>query len=119
MKTTAIIKIMIVLCMTSLKFSASKPSGTYTSNPCQPTGNIVSIANTYGCFSFSVNNPSSDPNGFYTWDFGDGTNITAGNYLYHCYSSCTVTTIYTVTLYYNNAAILCGIAPMQQSYTLA
>ena len=97
---------------------APGPLTTYTFvNPCQPFAIITAIPNTYGCYSFSATNGGApDPNGFYTWDFGDGTNAT-GDYVYHCYSPGIGTLNFTVTVAYNSAA-LCGPMPTQSLYTM-
>lgn len=97
--------------------AANSPAGTYTFvSPCLPFATYTPVPNTYGCYSFTATNAgAADPNGYYSWDFGDGT-VATGSLLLHCYNPVTVTTVYTVTLWYNSAA-MCGPQPMHSIYT--
>jgi hypothetical protein len=99
--------------------AATAPATTYTFvNPCQPFAAIAPIPNTYGCFSYTATNAGAvDPNGYFSWNFGDGATAT-GTQLYHCYPPSTVTVIYTVTVYYNSSTN-CGSFVNYQTYTLA
>lgn len=118
MKTTRLFALVagFLLSMTTVK--AIRPVSTATFvNPCQPFGIITAIPNTYGCFSYSATNAgSSDPNAYYSWNFGDGTTVN-GTFVYHCYNTVTVATVYSVTVSYISPA-LCGPLPTQTTYTL-
>jgi hypothetical protein len=103
----------------TIRLGATLPVGTCTFvSPCMPFASFSIIANTYACYSFTATNAgASEPNDYYTWNFGDG-NTATGIQVLHCYSPVTVTTIYTITVTYVGP-VLCGPLPLTSSYTLA
>jgi hypothetical protein len=112
-----ILSLAILLLAIRLTAVSSSHTCTFVS-PCMPFATFNAVANTYGCYSFTATNAgASEPNDYYSWDFGDGATVT-GIQVLHCYSPVTVTTVYTVTVAYVGPA-LCGPLPMTTSYTLA
>lgn len=118
MKSKKILALAASLFILSSGFLSAKSVSTYTFvNPCQPFGLSSPVPNTYGCFSFTATNAgTSDPAGYYSWSFGDGTSATGTNVL-HCYSPSSVSVVYTITLGYNSVAF-CGALPVVQNFTL-
>lgn len=98
----------------SLRAMAPAHSFTFVA-PCQPFATSSPVPNQPGCFSFSATNGgASDPNGYYSWDFGDGTTA-VGPTAVHCYTPNLIINHYTVTVTYNST-LVCGSAPMRQSH---
>lgn len=118
MKTTRLFTLVAGFLLSISTIKAVRPVSTATFvNPCQPFGLITAIPNTYGCFSYSATNAGAvDPNAYYSWNFGDGVTVN-GTFVYHCYNTVTVATVYSVTVAYISP-VLCGPLPTQTTYTL-
>ena len=118
MKTLKLTTVLLGLFISGSMRAATAPVTTHTFvNPCQPFGTIAPIPNTYGCFSYSATNAGAvDPNGYFSWNFGDGGTAN-GAQVYHCYPPSTVTVVYTVTVYYNSSTN-CGSFVNYQTHTL-
>ena len=114
MKTQFLFPVIFAGVLLTGKIHAHHPTTTFTLVPsCQPFGVITPVANVPGCFNFSASNGGvSSPDGYYSWNFGDGTSA-VGNPLVHCYTPGPVFQQFTVTVTYNST-LACFPAPMQQ-----